>query len=60
MRRFRVRLGYPRGRIKTETVLAARARVDEGALLLIDGDGNIVAIYRPGYWTIVKAVGDRG
>lgn len=58
MRRYRIRLGYPRGRIKSETVEAADARTGEfGELRLVDDKGDTVAIYKPGFWTICKVIG---
>lgn len=56
MRRYRVRLGYPRGRVKTEITWAADARVVDGVLRLVNDKGNTVAIYKPGHWTICRAV----
>lgn len=56
MKRYRIRLGYPRGRIQHEYVYAADAVVDEGFLFLHDDKDKAVAIYRPGHWTIVREV----
>lgn len=58
MARYRIRLGYPRGRIRNEVVQAEDARVVDGVLKLINANGDVVAIYRPGYWTIVRRMGD--
>lgn len=56
MKRYRVRLGFPRGRTKHEYVWADDARVVDGFLKLVDHSGYTVAIYRPGYWTICREV----
>jgi hypothetical protein len=56
VKRYRIRLGYPRGRTQHEYVYAADAMTDEGYLILHDADDKAVAIYRPGYWTICREV----
>lgn len=56
MKRYRIRLGYPRGRTQHEYVWANDAVVDEGTLFLHDANDKVVAIYRPGHWTIVREV----
>jgi hypothetical protein len=59
MKRYRIRLGYPRGRTQHEYVYAADAKVYEGYLILHDDKGTEVAIYKPGQWTICRVVGQR-
>lgn len=56
MKRYRIRLGYPRGRIQHEYVWAADATEDNGVLILHDDKDKAVAIYRPGQWTICREV----
>lgn len=56
MKRYRIRLGYPRGRIYNEYVYAADAQVVDGVLKLKDTTGATVAIYRQGHWTICREV----
>lgn len=56
MKRYRIRLGYPRGRTQHEYVYADDAQVVDGVLKLKDTTGAIVAIYREGYWTICREV----
>lgn len=60
MKRYRIRLGYPRGRTKHEYVTAEDARVVDGFLFLVNTNGDKVAIYRPGHWTICREVATRG
>lgn len=59
MARYRVQLGYPRqvgSRIqRTELVAAGSARVTDGVLFLTSA-GDVVAAYKPGYWTSVRRV----
>jgi hypothetical protein len=56
VKRYRIRLGYPRGRTQHEYVYAADATVDEGYLILHDDKDKAVGIYRPGHWTICREV----
>jgi hypothetical protein len=56
MKRYRIRLGYPRGRQVHEYVWADDAVVDEGTLFFHDAQDKVVAIYKPGFWTIVREV----
>lgn len=56
MTRYRVRLGYPRGRVKSEVTEAHDCVVVDGHLKLRDEKLAAVAIYKPGYWTICRRV----
>jgi hypothetical protein len=63
MKRYRVRLGYPRQAgsrlVTTELVYANDAHVVDGVLRLTAAGGRAVAIYKSGHWTSVREVAAR-